>query len=345
MHSVTTETRNTGLMKKTHLLVALGILSGCAHDHDADTAPVRVNTPGMPSAELALQQSIDRVHGFIANMQQRLGDDPALHVLPSVAKRVASADQHTAMLAAGTLAPATATTTSVSLTQTPRSATPIAGKGGVTWFAFGDGTPTLTCHYPAICLVRLEAGETAIASQISLSDTTNWHTDLVRGTNGIHAGWALAIEPGTQAQQAQIRLPTSRRVYNIQLTAAVPSMTVVAFTHAPSDPLSQPAFTSASPLAAFDHSNPDFRYTLSGATPPWTPLRVYRDAGHTFIDFPQGQIVTRPRLVVLAPHVAQPNAYHVAGDSYVVDAIIDDLQLIGTEAKHPTVRATYGARP
>lgn len=332
-------------MKKTHLLVALGILSGCAHDHDADTAPVRVNTPGMPSAELALQQSIDRVHGFITNMQQRLGDDPALRIRPGVARSVTAVAPHAPLTVAGATAPGAATTTPAAVAPVAHSATPITGKGGVTWFAFGDGTPTLTCHHPAICMIRLEAGETALASQITLSDTANWHTDLVRGTSGIHAGWALAIEPGPQARQAQLSLPTSRRVYNIALSAALPSMTTVAFTHAPTDPLSQPAFAPASPLAAYDRSNPDFRYTLSGATPPWTPLRVYRDAGHTFIDFPQGQIVTRPRLVVLAPHVAQPNAYHVAGDSYVVDAVIDDLQLIGASTDQPTVRATYGAHP
>jgi type IV secretion system protein VirB9 len=332
-------------MKKTYLLVALGILSGCAHDHDADTAPLRVETPGMPSAELALQQSIDRVHGFIANMRQRLGDDPALRIRPGVARPVEAVAVQAPLTVGRATAPGAATPTQAAPTPAARSATPLIGKGGVTWFAFGDGTPTLTCHHPAICMIRLEAGETALASQITLSDTANWHTDLVRGTHGIHAGWALAIEPGPQARQAQLSLPTSRRVYNVQLVASTPSMTSVAFTHAPTDPLSQPSFAPAGPLAAYDRSNPDFRYTLSGATPPWTPLRVYRDAGHTFIDFPQGQIVTRPRLVVIAPHVAQPNAYHVAGDSYVVDAVIDDLQLIGPETDQPTVRATYGAPP
>jgi type IV secretion system protein VirB9 len=332
-------------MKKTHLLVALGILSGCAHDHDADTAPVRVNTPGMPSAELALQQSIDRVHAFITNMQQRLGDDPALRIRPGLTRPVAAVVPQAQVTATSPVTTGTAPATPAPSSPAAHSATPLVGKGGVAWFAFGDGTPTITCQHPAICLLRLEPGETAQAGQITLSDTANWHTDLVRGTRGVHAGWALAIEPGPQARQAQLSLPTSRRVYNIALSAALPSMTTIAFTHAPTDPLSQPAFAPASPLAAYDRSNPDFRYTLSGAAPPWTPLRVYRDAGHTFIDFPQGQIVTRPRLVVLAPHVAQPNAYHVAGDSYVVDAVIDDLQLIGASTDQPTVRATYGAAP
>ncbi|WP_025827374.1 TrbG/VirB9 family P-type conjugative transfer protein [Acetobacter okinawensis] len=304
-------------MKKAHLLVALCILSGCTHDHDADTAPVRVDTPGMPSAELALQQSIDRVHGFITNMQQRLGDDPALRILPGSARSTVATATRPSATANNPPTSGTPPATPAASSHGAINATPLIGKGGITWFAFGDGRPTVTCQYPAICLVRLELGETAQASQITLSDTEHWHTDLVRGTHGIHAGWALAIEPGPEAREAQISLPTSRRTYNIQLVASTPSMTSIAFTHAPNDPLSQPPFAPASPLAAYGRSNPDFRYTLSGATPPWTPLRVYRDAGHTFIDFPQGQIVHRPQLVILAPHIAQANAYHVAGDSYV----------------------------
>lgn len=332
-------------MKKSHLLVALGILSGCAHDHDADTAPVRVETPGMPSAELALQQSIDRVHGFIANMRQRLGDDPALRLRPGVPRPIEATAVQAPRPDTRGAAPGASTARPAAPSSSTRSATPLIGKGGITWFAFGDGTPTLTCHHPAICIIRLEAGETALASQISLSDTANWHTDLVRGTRGIHAGWALAIEPGPQARQATLSLPTSRRVYNIALSAALPNMTTVAFTHASTDPLSQPPFAPVNPLVAYGGANPDFRYTLSGATPAWTPLRVYRDAGHTFIDFPQGQIVTHPRLVILSPRVARSNTYHVAGDSYVVDTVIDDMQLIGPEANQPTVRVTYGAHP
>ena len=324
-------------MKKTHLLVALGILSGCAHDHDADTAPVRVNAPGMPSAELALQQSIDRVHGFITNMQQRLGDDPALRIRPGVARSVAAVVQQPALAVAGAPAPGAATATPAAAEPVAHSATPITGKGGVTWFAFGDGTPTLTCHHPTICMIRLEAGETALASQISLSDTANWHTDLVRGTSGIHAGWALAIEPAPQARQAQLSLPTSRRVYNIQLAAALPSMTVVAFTHAPGDPLSQPEIAPRSGITG----TPDFAYRMTGNA-PWKPMRVYREAGQTYIQFPRGGINAAPRLLVISPKAINAQDYTVVGDSYVIPRAVDEALLIGNGAQAPEIHITHG---
>ncbi|MCI1301332.1 TrbG/VirB9 family P-type conjugative transfer protein [Acetobacter sp.] len=329
--------RDNGLMKKTHLLVALGILSGCAHDHDADTAPVRVNTPGMPSAELALQQSIDRVHAFITNMQQRLGDDPALRIRPGLTRPVAAVVPQAQATATSPVTPGTAPATPAPSSPAAHSATPLVGKGGVTWFAFGDGTPTITCHHPAICLLRLEPGETAQAGQITLSDTANWHTDLVRGTRGIHAGWALAIEPGPQAQQAQLSLPTSRRVYNIQLAAALPSMTVVAFTHAPGDPLSQPEITPRSGITG----TPDFAYRMTGNA-PWKPMRVYREAGQTYIQFPPGGINAAPRLLVISPKAANAQDYTVVGDSYVIPRAVDEALLIGNGAQAPEIHITHG---
>lgn len=337
MHSVTTATRNTGLMKKTHLLVALGILSGCAHDHDADTAPVRVNTPGMPSAELALQQSIDRVHGFIANMQQRLGDEPALHVRPGVVRPVPSVVRHVPLPTSGMAALGATTATSASSSPSPRSATPIVGKGGVTWFAFGDGVPTISCHYPDICILRLDRSETAMTSDLTVEDVSNWHVDLVRGGKGIHQGWAVAIDPGVQATQTTMTIKGSQHTYNVILKTQGESMRTIAFTHAPGDPLSQPEIMPQHGMTG----TPDFAYRMTGSA-PWKPMRVYREAGHTYIQFAPGGINAAPRLVVISPKATNAQDYTVVGDSYVIPRPVDDALLIGNGAQAPEIHITHG---
>jgi type IV secretion system protein VirB9 len=318
-------------MKKAHLLAALCILSGCTHDHDADTAPVRVDTPGMPSAELALQQSIDRVHGFIANMRQRLGDDPALRIRPGVAL------QSGGVMASHAPPPKPAATPTPPGSGSPRNATPIVGKGGVTWFAFGDGTPTINCHYPDICILRLDRGETALTSDLTVEDASNWHADLVRGGKGIHQGWAVAIDPGTRASRTALTLTGSQHTYKVLLDTRGDSMRTIAFTHAPGEPLSQPDITPQSSVLG----TPDFAYRMTGDA-PWKPMRVYREAGKTFIQFPPGGINAAPRLVVVAPAGKTTQDYTTIGDSYVIPRAIDDALLIGNEAGSPQIHITHG---
>lgn len=329
--------RDTEDMKKTHLLVALSILSGCAHDHDADTAPVRVETPGMPSAELALQQSIDRVHGFIANMQQRLGDDPALHIRPGVARPINAGAVQTSLPVVGGTIHGAATTTPVTPPPIPRSATPITGKGGVTWFAFGDGTPNVNCRYPNICILRLDQSETATPSDLTVADAAHWHVDLVRGGKGIHQGWAVAIDPDSQAAQTNMTLKGSQHTYNVILSPQGESMRTIAFTHAPGEPLAQPEIMSQHGMIG----TPDFAYHMTGSA-PWKPMRVYREAGHTYIQFPTGGINAAPRLVVISPKATNAQDYAVVGDSYVIPRPVDDALLIGNGAQAPEIHITHG---
>ncbi|MCP1242782.1 TrbG/VirB9 family P-type conjugative transfer protein [Acetobacter lambici] len=299
-------------------------LFGCGSAENA--APVTVATPGLPSPEHALQDSLDRVHAFMASLNERL-DKPAL---------VTGSFPHPADVAPVSTS-AGETKTIVQPTHPHLSAIPLIGKGGITWFAFGDGTPTITCRYPDICIVRLDRGETATQTDLSVDDAANWHADLVRGSKGIHEGWAVALSPGVNATKTPLTLKASAHTYRMLLSAQSPSMKTVAFTHSPGEPFSQPEITLKTGLTG----TPDFAYHMSGSA-PWKPMRVYREAGHTYIQFPPGGITAAPRLIVLSPKAKNTQDYTIVGDSYVIPRAVDDALLIGNEPEAQQIHITHG---
>lgn len=298
-------------------------LTGCGTT--PNVAPITVATPGLPSPERALQDSLDRVHAFMASLNERL-ETPARTSVPL---------QHTteAMIVTAPTPqkPSTPTTSS------PPQATPLTGKGGVTWFDFGDGTPTINCRYPDICIVRLEQGETALPTDLRIDDMSSWHADLVRGGKGIHSVWAIALAPDAQATQTTLELKSSRRTYRMVLSGSHDSMRSVAFTHTPGESLNQPEIIHTVGKTGI----PDFTYHMSGKA-PWAPLRAYREAGRTYIQFPPGGIVAAPRLVIISPQSSQTQAYQTIGDSYVVDLPVDKAMLIGHEPDSHTILITHG---
>ncbi|WP_225063069.1 TrbG/VirB9 family P-type conjugative transfer protein [Komagataeibacter rhaeticus] len=326
-------------MKRNHLLLAvLPLLAGCAAH--PDTAPVDVTTPGLPSPELALQHSIDRVHSFMGSLNQRL-DVPSPVAAPSGAAEAALAK--TAPAAAPSASPALPARAATPQAARPDPA-PIYGKGGIVWFAYADGSPVITCAAGDLCIVRLQAGETASQDAAVLTGSAGWRADVVRGTKGVHAGWAVAISATSQATEAVLRLVTNRRSYILRLTPRAPGMRTVAFAYGANDPVSQPEPAEIPASGTHDRSPPDFSYRMSGAEPSWKPMRVYRDGGRTYIQFPPGGINAAPRLVIVSPQASGVQDYATTGDSYIVNRPVDDALLIGREAGSPTIRIVHGGK-
>lgn len=298
-------------------------LYGCGSADNA--APVTVATPGLPSPERALQESLDRVHAFMASLNDRLDKHVTVNIpLPQTKLAVQGS-------------PSVPSQPVVQSIAAHSAATPLTGKGGVVWFGFGDGTPTITCRYPDICIMRLDRGETAMTADLTIGDMSNWHADLVRGGKGIHQGWAIAIAPGGHATQTTMTLQGSQHTYRMILAAQGTSMRTIAFTHAPGEPLSQPEVAPQSGLTG----TPDFAYHMTGNA-PWKPMRVYREAGKTYIQFPPGGINSAPRLVIISPKSTSTQDYTVVGDSYVIARAVDDALLIGNGADAPEIHITHG---
>jgi len=304
------------------LLICLPGLTACTER--AATRPVVVDTPGMPSPELALQRSVDRVHAFMASLNERL-PTPARDTVPLA---VTAPSQPVALKPHALLA------------ATMPEATPLRGGNGIVWFAFGEGYAQLRCARGTICILRLQPGETVQGEPGEEARQAGWQLNVVRGAKGIHAAWALALAPTTAAHGAILRMSTNRRRYAVELVPDGESMRTVAFTYAPGDPDTEPA--PPVPHAAMPAAVPDFRFTVTGPDVPWKPLRVYRDGGRTYVQFPPGGVLAAPRVAVLAPHTAAPQVRHTVADSYVIDGAVEEMLLsVGTGGDRVTIHIKH----
>ena len=307
-------------------------MTGCAAV--SSSAPVDVKVPGVPSPELALQKSIDRVHAFLDSINQRV-DTPVRSTvaLPRTNLVAQSAPQPTlAQYHPAALMPATGA-----------EAKPLFGRG-VAWFAFGDGYPRIRCAPGSTCIVRLAPGEIVPAGAVDAEPGPGWHATLVRGTRGIHADWAIALTAQPDAGEAVFHLSTNRRSYAMLLDPTAPSMRTVAFTYSANDPAAQPNLPQSALTTGGSVQAPDFAFAVTGADVPWKPIRVYADGSRTYVQFAPGALAAAPRLVIIAPAGGSSQPYKVVGDSYVIDRVITQAMLIGRGANAPTVQITHTGR-
>jgi len=327
----------------TLLAPALLSLAGCEAER---SAPVAFDVPGLPSPELALQQALDRTHGFMASLNERIAT-PARQTLPLYTTN----DYHGGPLV---LHPDSPTSGAAPNPAKGAEATPRFLRAGATWFGFGDGYARVHCRPGQICVVNLQSGERVATSRLQTDQESGWTVTVVKGTRGVHSSWAVALTPHMEATSAVLHIPTNKRRYVLVLDPAGDTMQSVRFIYDDNDAQNQPepgtADIQANQRAAGTEQRsssvaPDFGFVISGANPPWKPLRAYREGDRTYIQFPPGAIVARPRLVVLAPGGGRTGDYRTVGDSYVIDQRIEDALLIGAEPDAPSVRLTHRRAP
>lgn len=323
-----------------HLAVLFGLsaLTACGA---GDLPPVTVDAPGVANPELDLHRALDEIHTFLTDFNGRL---------PTPA-RATVALQVTQPAPLSAVTPAASAPTPAEMTPVTRlnghDASRMIGRDGTVWFAYRDGTPRIGTRPGTLSLVWLQAGERIDSSQLVADPSTAWHIDLIPGKRGLHATPALAVRQTPGARQAALRFTTSKRSYAIMLDPDAPVPDVrVRFVYGKDDPDRQPDIVpdAASARASLPLGRLD-TLRITGPEVPWKPMRVYRDGGRTYIQFPPGGINAAPRLVVVSPAEKAPQSYKRVGDSYVVDRLIDDGMLIGLETGSPTVHFSHGGAP
>ncbi|NVN03729.1 TrbG/VirB9 family P-type conjugative transfer protein [Asaia spathodeae] len=318
-------------------------LAGCEAER---TAPVALEVPGLPSPERALQEALDRTHGFMASLNERIAT-PARQDLPLSTTNI----YHGGPLV---LHPAGPDNRAAPGGASHGEATPRFLRSGASWFGYADGPPRIHCRPGQICVVTLQAGERIEDNSLETDRAAGWSVTIVKGTRGVHASWAVALTPHIEATPAVLHIATTKRHYTLVLDPTGDTMQAVRFLYERDDPDTQPEppadATRSNALPSLSRNSPpagapDFDFVISGANPVWRPLRIYRQGSRTYIQFPPGAIVARPRLVVLAPGGGKTGDYRTVGDSYVIDQRIEDALLIGAEPDAPSVRLTHRRAP
>lgn len=189
--------------------------------------------------------------------------------------------------------------------------------------------------------IALEPGEALTgAGPIAAGDTARWIIGDTTSGSSEEPQVHILVKPARPDIETNLLVTTDRRVYRIELRSVVGSyMPAVAWNY-PRPPSSQRQVVPATPriptLAARN-----YRYGLTGDTPPWRPDAVYDDGRRVYVEFPGGIVQGEmPPVFVLGPdgnpQIVNSRVYR---NILIVDRIFGAAELrLGSGKHQQTVR-------
>lgn len=181
--------------------------------------------------------------------------------------------------------------------------------------------------------IALEPGEQL--RDVSSPDTVRWIIGDTESGEGSHRATHIAVKPTKTGLKSNLAIYTSRRTYFVELTSTPETwMASVAWEY-PQERLEALRAANherevAQPLAEsvpLDHLQ--FRYEISGDSPPWRPLRAFDDGAHVYIQFPEtiAQSDMPPLFILGASGDGELVNYRVRGPYYIVDRLFAGAEL------------------
>ena len=194
--------------------------------------------------------------------------------------------------------------------------------------------------------VALEPGEQLVA--VSAGDTVRWIVGDTTSGAGEAKRAHILIKPFAAGLTTNMLITTDRRAYHLALESTdATAMAAISWVY-PQDHLvalrkQNAEAAAAEPVAAGVAVEAlNFRYAISGDSPPWRPVRAWDDGAKVYIEFPerldQGEA---PPLFVVGPlgdH--QLVNYRVRGNRYIVDRLFAAAELRMGEAPQQVVRVS-----
>ncbi|HEV2898621.1 MAG TPA: P-type conjugative transfer protein TrbG [Pseudaminobacter sp.] len=194
--------------------------------------------------------------------------------------------------------------------------------------------------------IALQPGETL--TSVSAGDTVRWVIgDTVSGSGDDQRTHVL-VKPFAPGLKTNLVVTTDRRSYHLQLESTdKTAMAAISWTYSEDliialrrrNAEAEAAMPVASNVALDDIR---FRYSITGDTPPWRPVRAFDDGLKVYIEFPRriDQGEAPPLFVVGAKGDNQLVNYRMRGNYYVVDRLFAAAELrLGTEPQQ-VVRIT-----
>ncbi|WP_246471188.1 P-type conjugative transfer protein TrbG [Aminobacter carboxidus] len=189
--------------------------------------------------------------------------------------------------------------------------------------------------------IALEFGESLTgAGPIAAGDTARWIIGDTESGSGISRRVHVLVKPTSTDISTNLVITTDRRTYMVELRSGEkPYMPAVAWAY-PKQPAGQRQAISATPLIPAVAAR-NYRYGLTGDTPPWKPVAVYDDGRRVFVEFPRGIVQGEmPPLLVIGPdgeaQIANSRTYqHIL----IVDRLFRAAELrLGSGDRQQTVR-------
>jgi P-type conjugative transfer protein TrbG len=139
-----------------------------------------------------------------------------------------------------------------------------------------------------ITTIALEPGESLVgAGPIAAGDTTRWIIGDTESGSGTTRRVHVLVKPTRPDISTNLVISTDRRIYMIELRAREALyMPAVAWAY-PALPSGQRQTVPAAPVIPAEAAR-NYRYGLTGDTPPWRPIAVFDDGRRVYVVFPRG---------------------------------------------------------
>ena len=209
-------------------------------------------------------------------------------------------------------------------------------------FPFSEGALYQIYAAPGqITDIALEPGENLTGSgPIAAGDTARWVIGDTESGSGLTRRVHVLVKPTRPDITTNLVLTTDRRTYMIELRSGEkPYMPAVAWAY-PQPPAAQRQAAPAVPIIPTIGAR-NYRYALSGDTPPWRPDAIYDDGRRVYVEFPRGIVQGEmPPIFVIGPEgEAQIVNSRIHQNILIVDRLFGAAELrLGSGERQQKVR-------
>ncbi|MEW6631695.1 MAG: P-type conjugative transfer protein TrbG [Pseudomonadota bacterium] len=189
--------------------------------------------------------------------------------------------------------------------------------------------------------IALEPGENLTGEgPIAAGDTARWIIGDTESGSGTTRRVHVLVKPSRSDIMTNLVIATDRRSYMLELRAgAKPYMPAVAWAY-PAPRAGQQQTTPTTPVIPQIVLR-NYRYGLTGDTPPWRPVSAYDDGRRVYIEFPRGIVQGEmPPVFVIGPdgeeQIVNTRIYQ---NILIVDRLFGAAELrLGSGKQQQTVR-------
>jgi type IV secretion system protein VirB9 len=184
-----------------------------------------------------------------------------------------------------------------------------------------------------VTVIALQAGEELVT--VAAGDTVRWIVGDTTSGNGVSRRVNVMVKPTRSGLKTNLVITTNRRTYLVELASTEAAWMASVSWDYPRDELlalqaqAQAADAAAPVATGMSLDNLRFRYAITGANPPWKPLRAFDDGQRVYIQFPtgiaQGEL---PPLFMIGPQGdGQLVNYRFHAPYYIVDRLFGAAEL------------------
>lgn len=201
--------------------------------------------------------------------------------------------------------------------------------------------------------IALQPGEKL--TSVSAGDTVRWVIGDTTSGSGDDQRTHVLVKPFAPGLATNVVITTDRRSYHLQLQSTdKTAMAAISWTYSEDQIVAlrrrnaqAEAATPAASNVALEKIS--FRYSITGDTPPWRPMRAFDDGSKVYIEFPRriDQGEAPPLFIVGADGDNQLVNYRMRGNYYIVDRLFAAAELrLGTKQQQVVrVTRTDGRQP